>query len=77
MYSVKFWKKKSPLSLVTILLLILLITLIGSLILITFTLKNTIDIAVSPLRNTNLALSIQVSKLFNPRPTVIPNLETI
>jgi hypothetical protein len=70
-------EKKSPFNLVTILLLILLITMIGSVILITFTLKNTIDTAVSPLRNANQALSTQVSKLFNPTPTVIPDPVTI
>jgi hypothetical protein len=70
-------EKKSPLSLITIQLLRLLIFIIGSVILITFTLKNTKDTTISPLRNANQSLSIQVSKLLNPRPTVIPNLETI
>ncbi len=70
-------EKKSPLNLVTALLLILLITIIGAVILITFTIKNSIDLAVSPVRNANQALSTQVSKLFNPTPTVIPDPVTI
>lgn len=70
-------EKKSPLNLVTALLLILLISIIGAVILITFTIKNSIDLAVSPVRNANQALSTQVSKLFNPTPTVIPDPVTI
>ena len=66
-------EKKSPLNIITILLIILFITIIGSVILITFTLRNTIDAAVSPVRNANQALSTQVSKLFNPTPTIIPD----
>lgn len=70
-------EKKSPLNLVTALLLILLIAIIGAVILITFTIKNSIDLAVSPVRNANQVLSTQVSKLFNPTPTVIPDPVTI
>ena len=66
-------EKKSPLNIISILLIILFITIIGSVILITFTLRNTIDAAVSPVRNANQALSTQVSKLFNPTPTIIPD----
>lgn len=46
-------------------------------ILITFTLRNTIEAAVSPVRNANQALSTQVSKLLNPTPKVIPDPVTI
>jgi hypothetical protein len=70
-------ENKSPLSLVTIRLLILLISIIGSVILITLKLNNIIDVAFSPFRNDNLAQSTQDSKLLNPTPTVIPGLETI
>ncbi len=69
-------EKKSPLNLVTALLLILLITIIGAVILITFTIKNSIDLAVSPVRNANQALSAYQDYFLTP-PTVIPDPVTI
>jgi len=70
-------EKKSRFNIVTTLLILLFLTIIGSVILITVTLRNTIDAAVSPVRNANQALSTQVSKLFNPTPTLIPDPVTI
>ena len=70
-------EKKSPFNIITSLIIILFITIIGSVILITFTLRNTINAAVSPVRNANEVLSTQVSKLFYPTPTIIPDPVTI
>jgi len=70
-------EKKSRFNIATTLLILLFLTIIGSVILITVTLRNTIDAAVSPVRNANQALSTQVSKLFNPTPTLIPDPVTI
>ncbi|MFN2302469.1 MAG: DUF4230 domain-containing protein [Anaerolineales bacterium] len=70
-------KQKSSFNLVTILLIVLLITIIGSIIFFVMTVNNSINAAVSPIRNVNQVLSTQVSKLLNPTPTVIPDPVTI
>ena len=70
-------EKKSGLSLVGILLIILLITIIGSAIFLVITLTRTIDSALSPVQSVNNMLSTQVSQLLNPTPTVIPDPVTI
>lgn len=69
--------QKSPINLVTILLIVLLITIIGSVIFFAITVNRTINAAVSPIQGVNRALSTQVSKLLNPTPTVIPDPVTI
>lgn len=68
---------KKPLNLVTILLVVLLITVIGSVIFFSLTINETIRAAVSPIQNVNRSISTQVSKLLNPTPTVIPDPVTI
>ncbi len=70
-------EKKSPINLVTILLVILLVTVIGSIIFFSVTINKTILGAVSPIQNVNQAISTQVSRLLNPTPTVIPDPVTI
>ena len=69
--------KKPAINLVTILLVILLITVIGSVIFFALTINQTINAAVSPIQNVNRTISTQVSKLLNPTPTVIPDPVTI
>jgi len=69
--------KKTSFTPIKILLIVLLITLIGSVIFLTFTVDRTINAAVSPIKNVNSALSTQVSQLLNPTPTVIPDPVTI
>jgi len=70
-------EKKAGLSLVGILLLVLLITVIGSAIFLVITVTRTIDSALSPVQSVNNMLSTQVSQLLNPTPTVIPDPVTI
>ncbi len=70
-------EKKSPINLITILLVILLVTVIGSIIFFSVTINKTILGAVSPIQNVNQAISTQVSRLLNPTPTVIPDPVTI
>lgn len=70
-------QKKSGLSLVGILLVVLLITIIGSTIFLVATVTRTIDSALSPIQSVNHTLSTQVSQILNPTPTVIPDPVTI
>lgn len=69
--------KNKPINLVTVLLVILLITVIGSVIFFSLTISQTIRAAVSPIQNVNRSISTQVSKLLNPTPTIIPDPVTI
>jgi hypothetical protein len=70
-------QKKNGLNLVGILLLVLLITIIGSAIFLVITITRTIDSALSPVQSVNHMLSTQVSQLLNPTPTIIPDPITI
>jgi len=70
-------KQKFPLNIVTILLLVLLVTVVGSVIFIAITVNRTINSALTPIQNVNNAISTQVSGLLNPTPTVIPDPVTI
>lgn len=70
-------EKKTGLNLVGILLLVLLVTIIGSAIFLVITITRTIDSALSPVQRVNHMLSTQVSQLLNPTPTVIPDPITI
>jgi hypothetical protein len=70
-------ERKTGINLVSILLVILLITIIGSAIFLVITITRTIDSALSPVQNVNKMLSTQVSQLLNPTPTVIPDPVTI
>jgi hypothetical protein len=69
--------EKSSFSLIKVLLIILLLTVIGSILFFAFTINRTINAAVSPIQNVNRSISTQVSKLLNPTPTVIPDPVTI
>ncbi|MDY6846704.1 MAG: DUF4230 domain-containing protein [Chloroflexota bacterium] len=69
--------EKSSISLIKILLIILLVTVIGSILFFAFTITRTINAAVLPIQNVNRSISTQVSKLLNPTPTVIPDPVTI
>jgi len=69
--------EKSSISLIKILLIILLVTVIGSILFFAFTINRTINAAVSPIQSVNRSISTQVSKLLNPTPTVIPDPVTI
>jgi len=68
---------KSQNKVVTILLLVLLVALVGSVFFITLTVNKAIRTAVSPIQSVNDALSTQVSQLLHPTPTVIPDPVTI
>jgi len=70
-------KEKKPINLVTVLLVILLIAVIGSVIFFSLTINQTIRAAVFPIQNVNRSISTQVSKLLNPTPTIIPDPVTI
>jgi hypothetical protein len=71
-------KNPQPLNkVITILLIVLLVTLIGSAILLSMAVTKTIRTAVSPIKNVNDTLSTQVSRLINPTPTIIPDPVTI
>ncbi|HEY9122497.1 MAG TPA: DUF4230 domain-containing protein [Brevefilum sp.] len=69
--------EKSSISLIKILLIILLVTVIGSIVFFAYTINRTINAAVSPIQNVNRSISTQVSKLLNPTPTIIPDPVTI
>lgn len=58
-------------------MIVLLITLIGSVVFISLMVNRAIRTAVSPIQSVNDTLSTQVSKLLNPTPTVIPDPVTI
>lgn len=68
---------QSPNKIVTILLVVLLIAIIGSVIFVSLTVNSAIRAAVSPIQNVNDTISTQVSKLLHPTPTVIPDPVTI
>ena len=70
-------KSKSSLNILTLLIVVLLVTIIGSVIFVAVTINRTINTALSPFHNVNNALSTQVSQLLNPTPTVIPDPITI
>ncbi len=71
-------KKQSFTSiLIIILVLVLLITIIGSVIFIAISVNRTIRAAISPIQNMNNTISTQVSQLLNPTPTIIPDPVTI
>lgn len=70
-------EKNSGFNLIGILLVILLISIIGSTIFLVITVTRTIDSALSPVQSVNNMLSTQVSQLLNPTPTVIPDPVTI
>ena len=70
-------QKNTGFNLVGLMLVILLITVVGSTIFLVVTVTRTIDSALSPVQNVNNMLSTQVSQLLNPTPTVIPDPVTI
>jgi len=70
-------KQKFTINVVTVLLLVLLVTVVGSVIFIAITVNRTINSALTPIQNVNSAISTQVSSLLNPTPTVIPDPVTI
>ncbi|MDY6868909.1 MAG: DUF4230 domain-containing protein [Chloroflexota bacterium] len=69
--------KQSSNTVITILLVVLLVSVIGSVIFISLTVNRAIQAAVSPIQNVNDTISTQVSQLLNPTPTVIPDPVTI
>jgi len=68
---------KPKISFFAILLLVLSITIIGSVIFVAVTINRTLNTALSPIQNVNKAISTQVSQLLNPTPTIIPDPVTI
>jgi hypothetical protein len=70
-------KKNKSLSIVYILLIVLLVTIIGTTLFITTRIGGIITSTFDPMQVANQALSTQVSKLLNPKPTVIPDPVTI
>jgi len=70
-------EQKPKVNIVTVLLVVLLITVIGSVFFIMFIINKTVDAAISPIQNVNQTISTQVSKLLNPTPTVLPDPVTI
>jgi hypothetical protein len=69
--------KRSSVNLVPVLLIMLLITIIGSVVFLVVTINKSINTALSPLQNVNDAMTTQVSQLLNPTPTVLPDPVTI
>ena len=69
--------EKSKFNVFAALIIILLITIIGSVIFLAVTINRTINSALSPIQNVNNALSTQVSTILNPTPTIIPDPITI
>ena len=69
--------EKRSFGIIKILLVLLLITVIGSIIFFAVTINRTINAAVFPIQNVNQAISTQVSKLLHPTPTIIPDPVTI
>lgn len=70
-------KKKTSLSIIYILLIVLLVTVIGTTVFITARVGRIITSTFSPVQAANQALSTQVSQLLNPTPTVVPDPVTI
>jgi hypothetical protein len=70
-------KQKLTNAIIIGLVLLLLITMIGSVIFIAATLSKRISDAVTPIKDVNNAISTQVSKLINPTPTIMPDPVTI
>ncbi len=70
-------EQKPKVNIVTVLLVVLLITVIGSVFFIMYIINKTVDAAISPIQNVNQTISTQVSKLLNPTPTVLPDPVTI
>jgi len=70
-------EQKPKVNIVTVLLVVLLITVIGSVFIIMFIINKTVDAAISTIQNVNQTISTQVSKLLNPTPTVLPDPVTI
>ncbi|MCB2202554.1 DUF4230 domain-containing protein [bacterium] len=69
--------KNKPLSIIYILLIVLLVTIIGTTIFITTRIGGVITSTFGPVQAVNHALSTQVSQLLNPTPTVLPDPVTI
>ncbi len=70
-------EKKAGFSLVSVLLLILLVVVVGSVIFLVISFTRTIDSALAPVQSVNNILSTQVAQLLNPTPTVLPDPVTI
>jgi hypothetical protein len=70
-------KQNLPYYIVVLMIVVLFISIIGSVIFIAITINRSITAAVSPIQNVNNTISTQVSKLLNPTPTIIPDPVTI
>jgi hypothetical protein len=70
-------KKNTSLSVIYILLIVLLVSIIGTTIFLTARIGGVITSTFGPVQAVNQALSTQVSQLLNPTPTVIPDPITI
>ena len=70
-------KKNQGFTPVSVLLIILLVSIIGSLIFLSVKVNQTIDAAISPLQQANQTISTQISSLLHPTPTILPDPVTI
>lgn len=70
-------EKRSKVSLVNVLLVVLLLVVIGTVIIVAVGINRTISAVFSPISSANQALSTQISRLLEPTPTIIPDPVTI
>lgn len=70
-------KKNKGFTPVSVLLIILLVTIIGSIIFLSVKINQTINAAISPLQQANQTISTQISSLLHPTPTILPDPVTI
>lgn len=68
---------KKPLNWVNVLLILVLVTIIGSVIFMIVLINRTFDATISPIREVNAGITTQMAQLLNPTPTVIPDPVTI
>jgi hypothetical protein len=70
-------KQKSQFTVINILLIVLLVSIIGTIVFFAIKINNTINATISPIQQANQAISTQISSLLHPTPTVIPDPVTI
>ncbi len=70
-------KRNRGITPVSVLIMVLLVTIIGSIVFLSIKLNQTINAAISPLQQANQAISTQISSLLHPTPTILPDPVTI
>ena len=70
-------KKNHGFTLISALIMLILVTIIGSIIFLSVKINQTIDAAILPLQQANQTISTQISSLLHPTPTILPDPVTI